>query len=206
MDAPADPDTRDLLLSWTKATFYGWFLGFLLVVVLTLVAGAFGGTLQFMVGLGMGGGVGHMQGRRIGRWIERPRRWLLASALGMGAPFVVWDLAAARGIDLPWALPAAVLAGGLLVGSLQWALLRRVSRRAIWWLPACAAGWFASAIALSLQGANGATDLLRSIALLAGMFGGWIPLAALTGPALIHVTRGAKSDAGSPETPRLPSR
>lgn len=191
MGRAPDPDARTLLLSWTKATCYGWFLGFLLVVLLTLVADALGGTVQWVVGVGMGGGVGYMQGRRIGRWIERPRRWALASALGMGAPFGVWDIGAARGVDLPWALPASIFLGGLLVGTLQWALLRPVSRRAIWWLPACAAGWAAPAIAFLLQSADGATELVTSIAALAGMFGGWIPLAALTGPALIHVSRGS---------------
>ena len=54
---------------WIRATSLGWLIGFALVIVLALAWDMLGGGAQFMVGVGMGAGVGYMQSRMIGEWI-----------------------------------------------------------------------------------------------------------------------------------------
>ena len=77
---------------WVKATTLGWLIGFVLVVVLAIAWDQIGGRAQFMVGVGMGAGVGFMQARVLGECIESAGRWIWATTLGMGLPFVLWIL------------------------------------------------------------------------------------------------------------------
>ena len=55
---------------WLRATFLGWVIGFFLVIGLVLIWDAIGvGSSQFMIGVGMGAGVGFMQGRAAKGWL-----------------------------------------------------------------------------------------------------------------------------------------
>ncbi|MCH8938441.1 MAG: hypothetical protein IH966_03375 [Gemmatimonadetes bacterium] len=173
---------------WLRATTLGWLLGFVLVVVLALAWGMIGGEAQFMVGVGMGAGVGYVQTRVVREWVESTRRWLLASIIGMGVPFLLWDLGALIGIEAFFSLPLCVVAGGLLVGILQCSLLRLRLDRASFWIPACVVGWGlpAGAIALGDSGLFPAPGFLLS---LGAMFFGGVVLGAVTGKALMWMPR-----------------
>lgn len=162
-------------------------LGFALIIALALAWDALGWMAQFMVGVGMAAGVGYMQGRELRPWIAGRWRWLWASVLGMGAPFVAWDVGAAIGVDSRLALPVCVVLGGLLVAVMQWRLLRPVSRRAILWLPACAAGWSLPALAIAMNDFDVVSDVWGTIFGLVGLFGGGALLGTVTGFALTRV-------------------
>jgi hypothetical protein len=127
---------------WTRATFAGWMLGFVLMLALIGVTGLVAlGDRQFPIGLGMGAGVGLLQGRLIARHAGRRRDWLAASSVGMTLPFVAFDLADVVGWDVVYSLPIAVVAGGLVTGILEWRILREFYRNATSWIAASALGW-----------------------------------------------------------------
>ena len=73
---------RSPFARWVRATTVGWLIGFVLVVVLAMVWDMIGGRAQFMVGVGMGAGVGYMQARVVGAWVDPTRRWLWTSIIG----------------------------------------------------------------------------------------------------------------------------
>jgi hypothetical protein len=127
---------------WVRASFAGWALGFLLVLLLIAVSGVVGlGSTQFPVGLGMGLGVGAIQGGVTEPLGVRRVRWLRASALGLAAPFIVNDVLQVIWPRLPFSLPLLIALGGLLTGVLQWRLLRGILGRAEAWIVASVAGW-----------------------------------------------------------------
>ncbi|MGH7554557.1 MAG: hypothetical protein ACREMQ_16245 [Longimicrobiales bacterium] len=127
---------------WVRATFAGWALGFVLMLVMIGVSGVVGlGDRQFPIGLGMGAGVGFLQGRLIAQQVRGRRAWLIASSIGMAAPFLAFDLAGVVGIELVFSLPIAVMVGGLVVGILQWPILRKLSAASVSWIGASTVGW-----------------------------------------------------------------
>jgi len=99
------------LAVWLRATWLGWLLGVPLVVVLALLGEAVGPCgIQVLVGLGMGTGVGLLQGRA------------LRGALGRAGP--------ARYVD--WAgrqYLGTVVAGGLILGMITGLVMCRLSPR-----------------------------------------------------------------------------
>lgn len=139
------PDSR-IGNRWIRATFLGWMLGFVLAIALVLLAEGVGlPALQFPLALGMGTGVGLVQARLVSPYIGARAPWVLACALGLAAPFVLWDAAGLLGLNVRYSLAACVALGGLSAGVLQWRILRAVSARAVWWIPASAAGWLLAA-------------------------------------------------------------
>ncbi|RMG26798.1 MAG: hypothetical protein D6724_01060, partial [Armatimonadetes bacterium] len=99
---------REFFTRWVRATFAGWLLGFVFVVL-----AAVGGDLigigdresQFIVGIAMGAGVGYAQGRVMRQWLGATWRWAWASAIGMGVPFGVSDLVSAVWSEFSFSLP-----------------------------------------------------------------------------------------------------
>lgn len=189
MNSESAQSNRRLFTRWVRATFLGWLLGFVVVIVLALAWDMIGGGAQFMVGVGMGAGVGYMQSRVVGEWADSPRRWLWASIIGMGAPFVLWDLSVLVGFEFVFSLPLSVLMGGLLVGILQWSLLRPHSDRAAWWVLASTAGWALPAGAIALGDLNLIPAPWGELLSLGAMFFGGLILGAVTGRALLWVLR-----------------
>ncbi len=180
-------EKRSLFSRWVRATTIGWLLGFVLIIILALAWDMIGGGAQFMVGVGMGAGVGYVQSRLVGKWIDKPRRWLWASVLGMGAPFLLWDLSSVVGATSLFSLPLNVLVGGLFVGILQWRLLHAHSDRAIWWVPACLVGWGLPAAAIALGDGNVFPGPWGQLLSLGAMLFGGVVLGAVTGKALSWV-------------------
>jgi hypothetical protein len=137
----AAPAPRGLVLPWTRATFAGWALGFVLMLLIIGASGAVGlGDAQFPVGLGMGVGVGALQGRLLATRGIPPGAWLRATTLGVVMPFVVYDLVNLVAPDMPFRLPALVVLGGVTAGVLQYRLVRLYAGAA-WWIAASTAGW-----------------------------------------------------------------
>lgn len=114
---------RHYFARWVRHTFFGWLLGFVMVIVLAIAWDVVGGGAQFMVGVGMGAGVGYAQWRLARHWFDADRRWVWASVIGMGTPFVLGDIVAAVGVQVPYSLALYVVMGGLLVGLMQRRLL-----------------------------------------------------------------------------------
>jgi hypothetical protein len=120
---------------WVRASFAGWALGFLLILVLIAVSGVIGlGSTQFPVGLGMGLGVGAIQGGVMEHLGVRRVRWLRASALGLVAPFLVNDVLQLIWPRIPFSLPLLIVLGGLFAGVLHWRLLRGALERGAAWI------------------------------------------------------------------------
>lgn len=132
---------HSLSRSWIRATTLGWLVGLVLVVVLAAAWDTMGGEAQFMVGAGIGAGVGYMQARVVRAWAGRSQAWFWASTMGMGMPFVLWDVVSAAGVKAFFSLPVCVLLGGLLTGGLQQRLLRSQFERTAWWIVSCGVGW-----------------------------------------------------------------
>lgn len=179
------PDVR----SWVRATTVGWWLGFAVVVLLVLaldaVAEAEGS--QFMVGVGMGAGVGYIQGRWMNRWLGTGHQWFLASTIGIGGPFAIGDGARALGIDVPYSLALYVAVGSLLVGLLEWGVLRRHVSRAAWWVPASVLGWMLPVGLIALNDRHLVPGVAGEVLALIGMFFGGAILGAVTGGLLGRV-------------------
>lgn len=189
MDADTADSERRLFSRWLRGTFYGWVLGFVLVLLLALGGEAVGmGESQFAVGVGMGAGVGFAQGRMARSWLATPWRWATASLVGMGSPFVVNDLLGLANVEIPFFVPVCVAAGGLLAGWLQRSLLRPVSGRVGWWLLASAAGWTLAAApaAIAPSPRGGPWTALLSVA---RILAGGVVLGAVTGGALVWIRR-----------------
>jgi hypothetical protein len=173
---------------WVRATTYGWLLGFVSVLILALIWGLLGGTAQFMVGIGMGSGVGYMQFRKMGFWIEPTRRWLWTSIIGMGIPFVLWDLGALAGFKSFFSLPLCALIGSLLVSVLQLRLLRPNFEHAILWIPACVLGWGLPVSVIALGDSGLLPGPLKMLSIIVMFFGGLI-LGGVTGKALLWLSQ-----------------
>lgn len=185
------PDQEEFrsLRRWTGATFIGWVLGFFFTLAGAIVADIAGvEDAQFFVGIGMGTGVGYGQLRWAGARFGATNRWVAASAVGMGAPFVASDVLHAVWSQWSFSLPLSVAVGGLLVGWLQWRLLRKRSRRPGWWVPACIVAWTLAAATVGLSGLVPGSGWLALFSLGSILLGG-VVLGAASGGVLVWLLR-----------------
>jgi hypothetical protein len=183
MNDATRPGSRVPLARWVLANTLGWILGVVLVIALAMIWGSVFPEAQFMVGIGMGAGVGLMQRRALKADLEAPGRWLWASIVGLGSPFIVLDLADLAGVRSSYSLLVCALFGSLLVGAYQSRLLRPRRGRTLWWIPACAVGWGLPVAGMTLAESGripGGGDFLSPVLI---FFGGPI-LGVVTGTAL----------------------
>lgn len=145
-----------LIRQWTIATWLGWVLGVVVLLVALVVGESFLPPSEFLIGICMGGGVGWMQGRVLAGEGVSKGEWTLVTMIGIGLPFILGDILAAFGFALPSPirLPVTVAAGGFLAGLLQFRILRTVSSEAAWWVPAATGGWVLATLTASLSGMN----------------------------------------------------
>jgi len=177
---------------WVYLTFLGWALGFLLMLLLIGVFGMIGlGETQVPIGLGMGAGVGLLQGRLIRERLGTGRSWLYACAAGLTAPFLVRDLAKLADIDLPYTLAGSVIVGGFMVGLLQWRVLRPLVSGAGIWIPASIVGWTlaASTVVLNDRVIPKTPGLVGALIYVGVILVGGVMLGALTGVVLQRLLR-----------------
>lgn len=179
---------------WIRATWGGWLLGVPFIVVFALAGELVGiGGAQWLVGAGMGAGLGLLQARALQGTIGRPSTWFWSCVGGLTAPFLAIDLANLAGRAFPWSVYAAIAAAGLLAGGLQARLLRPYLDGARAWVAASVAGWALAggAVALadllqrerSLRGLAGAVAFLGTVAM------GGLLLGLVTGVALERMVR-----------------
>ena len=189
VDLQAD---RHLFTGWLLATFAGWLLGLALILAAAFLGDLLGsGGSQFILGAGMGTGVGYMQGRIVKYLSDEAGPWLWASIVGIGAPFFVSDLLAALWAAFPFSLPLSVAIGGLLAGYLQRRILAPHTPRANWWVPASFAGWILAAGMAALSGMltgvlPGAWGAIINLGLI--LLGG-VVMGAVTGGALVWILK-----------------
>lgn len=188
--------TEFSLARWVRVTWLGWILGFVFIIVLASAGEALGlGGNQVLVGLGMGAGVGLLQGRALRPLLHRSGPWILVCLVGLGLPFLATDLAQVAGHALPYSLPLAVTLGGLLVGLGQAYLLRPHVRPVSAWVFASLVGWSLAAGTASLADGISQSHSLRGIAgalaYLGTVAGGGLLLGLVTGGALVWLQRRA---------------
>jgi len=186
------------VFGWVRATFFGWMLGVVLVVLAAMAVDWIGNgavDLQSVVGLGMGAGVGFTQGRVARRWLAGARHWVWTTLVGMTLPFAAFDLfptVSRRFGDVPRILLEVAVAA-FLAGLLQQRILRRNFGRAVWWIPASVAGWTLAAAfsaSSSLLPGNGPGRGLTMALHFVTILGGGVVLGLVTGGALVWMRRG----------------
>lgn len=179
---------------WVRATWGGWLLGVPFIVVFALAGELVGiGGAQWLVGAGMGAGLGLLQARALRGTIERPSAWFWSCVGALTAPFLAVDLANLAGRAFPWSVYAAIAVAGLLAGGWQARLLRPRLDGAWLWVAASVAGWALAGVAValadrlqrdrSLRGLVGALAFLGMVAL------GGLLLGLVTGVALERMVR-----------------
>lgn len=175
---------RQILRAWLRTTWIGWVLGVPCIVVLALLGEALGiGGVQFLVGAGMGAGIGYMQSRVLRGVLDKPATWFWASLLGLALPFLVTDIAKALEWNLPYSLYVCVAIGGLLVGVWQTLMLRPRFDKVAWWIVASLAGWSAASGMAALAQIQSLRGLVGALAYLAIVAAGGGVLGLVTGAA-----------------------
>lgn len=146
---------RKLFGPWIRATWLGWLLGIPIIIALALIGEAVHiGGAQFLVGAGMGTGVGLIQGRIIRRILDKSALWICSCIVGLAAPFLLTDLSKFVGWNLPYSLPAAIALGGLIIGGWQALILRLRVGQTGWWVVTSALGWALAAGTAALADAS----------------------------------------------------
>lgn len=182
---------------WIKATFIGWFLGIILILVLSSLFDAIGiEGFQFFLGIGMGAGVGFMQGRLLRTSGFVNTSWLWTSVAGMGLPFIISDLLIiSGGLSLgSYYIPVCIASGSIVVGALQYVYLRKFSPRAARWILGCSLGWILAGVTVfTIDYTKHIFDhvLVGFFLNLSLILGGGIVLGLITTPFL-RVTLGQK--------------
>ena len=188
MSFELSPADLKFFTRWVRGTFFGYLLGFVIIILGGIIGDLIGvpGS-DFIIGIGMGAGIGYAQGRLLRPQLGAIWPWVWATVIGLGVPFVLEDLLAATGneFDSLHSLQIDVAIGGLLVGLLQRRILRPHSDRANWWVPASVAAW---ALAAWMASANfsGAWDAILNLGMI--LMGG-VVLGIVTGGALVWMLR-----------------
>jgi hypothetical protein len=134
---------------WVWASFSGWFIGILLIIVLSSVLDSVGiEGVQFYIGFGVGTGIAIMQWRALLGIIPNASKWIWYTILGVGSPFLVFDIIKKLGgfaLD-DYNILVCVSIGGLLTGLLQSSILKTHYKTANRWIFASLLGWVLSAI------------------------------------------------------------
>lgn len=187
---------------WVRATWLGWTLGLLLTIVAALAGDVVGvRDSQALVGIGMGAGVGLLQARALCGVVPNPRAWLWSCVAGLAAPFLVFDLARAAGLPLPFSLYVSVALGGLAAGLWQAVLLCPVIRNAWLWALGSVVGWSLAAASASVADRLPRALALRGLAgagmYLAVVLVGGLILGLVTGLMLVRLERQESAVANS---------
>jgi len=187
-----------LWLAWTLATAAGMILGFVpfaflapdvnglvLRILLPLVAGVLVGLFQWLV---------------LRPYLTRAVDWVFHGGAG-------WALGFALGLVVIEALgknPLGALLGyvlfGLIIGALQWPMLRREIPHVATWVIASSLGWALGAYlgraALNILAAGGEVSPVVTTAVISGVTG--LVAGAVTGLALVWIVR-------QPDLPAAPA-
>lgn len=185
---------RKLFVLWLRATWFGWLLGVPIIIVLALVGEAIGiGGAQVLVGIGMGTGVGLMQGRVIRSILNRRVPWIWSTIIGLGAPFLLTDISKVAGWNLPYSLLVLIAVGGLIVGIWQALILSSQLYKIGLWMAASMLGWSLAAVTSSIADSLPRSQAIRGIwgalVYLGIVAAGGLILGAVTGVCLAWLFR-----------------
>ncbi|MBK9250161.1 MAG: hypothetical protein IPM69_19140 [Ignavibacteria bacterium] len=177
------------LSRWTRATFWGWLLGVVFILMLSSFLDSIGiENMQFYLGIGMGAGVGFTQWLTLRRWIRVRLHWIWYSIIGMGIPFIIMDLLVPKSVS--YKIQFSMAFGALTVGWLQSNLLNAQKKHASVWMVGSLLGWTAAALTvqaidytMKLKPTITSNLLLAAINLSLILAGG-IVLGLITGKAL----------------------
>jgi hypothetical protein len=198
MQSPVHP----FFQRWLFATFVGWILGIVVLILLDEGAEQIGIGNQFPVGVGMGLSIGYVQWRVGRKWFGATSEWMFASLVGMGMPFVLSDVFSIwRSEEMTLLLFLNVALGSLIGGWWQCRILQRRSVKAHWWIVGSIAGWMLSATAPLILTSGGHPE--SSLALwrnLGAIALGGIVLGVVTGGTLLWMLRSPRWTATAPPT------
>lgn len=184
---------RSFVLRWTLFSFWGWFIGFVIMLALAASLDKFGyDGFQVIVGLGMGLGVGLMQGRLLSGYATAKRHWWWVTMVGMGLTFLMWDIVgfSKDGQLIDGSLELTTLVGGFVVGAAQMILLKGNLNKAVVWIPASTVGWgLAGYLASMIELLPKSPPLLGFFLAIGVILGGGIVLGLVTGIVLNALTR-----------------
>ena len=129
--------------TWTVYTGIGWLIGVALVLLIGIPLDSLKIVGQAMIGIGMGVGIGLMQWLVLRKHIKINSNWFWFSLLGLGIPYILFDvLSAYTGLKTEYYLPIATALGGLLSGYLQYRfILSKISGNAKNWILYSCVGW-----------------------------------------------------------------
>lgn len=178
---------------WITATFLGWLLGVVFIILLSSFLDGIGiEGMQFYLGVGMGGGVGLTQWYYFRKQGILDIRWIWTSVIGMGLPLVVFDVLAP---DMEHKLAISIALGALLTGMIQYMLIKDSYPKAYLWVPACLFGWsLAVATVFTIDYTDQLKDWITNNLLLAFInllliLAGGIVLGLITGYTLKQIIR-----------------
>jgi hypothetical protein len=185
---------RRLFGRWVRATWAGWLLGIPLIIIFALIGEVMGiGGLQFLVGAGMGTGVGLMQSRVLRGVIDRPSSWIWSCVVGLTIPFLVTDISNLAGVSLPYWLYLSVIIGGAIAGAWQARILSERFEKTWLWIAASVVGWGMAAGTAAIsdyltrsQSLRGLGGLLAYLGMIAS---GGLILGLVTGAMLVRMFR-----------------
>jgi hypothetical protein len=183
----------EVMVRWIRLTWAGWLLGIPCIVVLALIGEVVGlGGAQFLVGAGMGAGVGLTQAFMIRKMTGEAATWVLASMFGLALPFIATDLSSVLGWSLPYILEINIAVGGFLVGLAQSLLLRSQFAGTWKWIVMSTIGWglggATSAVADKMLRAHAVRGLTGALAYLGIIAGGGLILGVATSISLHLIT------------------
>lgn len=129
--------------TWTIYSCIGWLIGVALVLLIGIPLDSLKIVGQAMIGIGMGAGMGLMQWLVLRKQNKTGIIWLWFSIIGLGIPYILFDvLAALTGLMSEYYLPIATAGGGLLCGYLQYRfILSKISGNAKNWILYSGVGW-----------------------------------------------------------------
>jgi hypothetical protein len=182
---------------WIKATFWGWLLGVIFILMLSSFLDSIGiEHMQFYLGVGIGAGVGVTQWILLQKTsIIKTKKWIWYSILGMGIPFIILDLALTS--DPAYKPVLGVSLGALTLGLLQYSMLKNYTAKAWLWIFGCFAGWsLATLIAFSINYtmplAGQISALLLAFINLGLILAGGIVLGIITGIVIKKILANSK--------------
>jgi hypothetical protein len=186
-------DAQRLLTLWVLATFGGWLLGIVAVILLDGLSEAIHLGNQFPA-LGMGWGVGFAQWRVARKWFGVTSAWMWVSTAAIGTPFIVSDITGILwGVDERYFLPINVALGASLLGLLEWRILRSLSYRAYWWIITSIVGWMLAVLVVSLGPIDRPETQLAMIFNFAVITSGGVVLGVVSGTMLVWILQSRAS-------------
>lgn len=137
---------------WVLINFSGWFLGIVLVLTLSVLFDSLHiEDWQFIVGVGMGLGVGFAQWLALRKQIPVTLNWILFTALGLSIPFLIFDFISHFGNQSvgDYYIFICVVIGGIVVGLLQQNLLKMHIANTQNWMVTNTVGWMLAVLTFS---------------------------------------------------------